>query len=268
MKFHFSRRNWPVYLAVFVGLVVALLSWNKLSAETRRAQETVAVVVPVRDVQAYSTLSQEDLMLARIPARAADAYTAKNASEVAGKVTTAPLYRGKPVDVRFLVEPSENAGNYQVVGVNVNAARAAGVKPGDLVDVYWLRPEQGWVPEQSSLLLAQDVRVLRVCDERGTPVGEEPKTVQGAVVSAVGPAREPRIVYLLVKPEDVSKIIAGSADKSSFIALARKSAPSGGENVAQYPQAETTGAGGQAAPQGESPGGGGAGSGGAVKTGG
>ncbi|MDN5375117.1 MAG: hypothetical protein PWQ39_157 [Thermacetogenium sp.] len=226
-----AGRRWPLYLAILAGVAVALFSWFTLNKQIQQTQTTVSVVVPKEDIDAFAIISPDKLVIKEVLSISADKYTAREIHEVAGMLTTAPLYAGKPVDVRYLEEPSEDTGNYHVVGVNIDAARAAGVKAGDVVDVYWLKPEQGaWAPTQASQLIATNVRVLRVCDERGQPIMEEAKTLQSAVGGVVAPNREPKIVYLVVKPEDVPLIIGGSAVKSTSIALARKPLQAGGVN--------------------------------------
>jgi len=229
LRFKLKRVS-PGLLAVVVGLAVAVFAWNALHRQVTEARQTVRVVVPKHDIGAYSVVNASDLGTKEVPPSAVDGFTVRKAGEAAGKVATAPLYAGKPIDRRVLAEPSGDVGGRQVVGVNVDAARCAGVRAGDVVDVYWLRPEQGaWAPSQSAVLVARDVRVLKVCDERGQEVEGSPSVLQGAVGAVAAARKEPKVVYLLVKPEDVPKVIGGAAEKSAFIALARKSAPSAAE---------------------------------------
>ncbi len=243
-----AGRRWPLYLAILAGVAVALFSWFTLNKQIQRTQTTVSVVVPKEDIDAFAIISPDELVIKEVLSISADKYTARKIHEVAGMLTTAPLYAGKPVDVRYLEEPSEDTGNYHVVGVNIDAARAAGVKAGDVVDVYWLKPEQGaWAPAQASQLIAANVRVLRVCDERGQPIMEEAKTLQSAVGGVVAPSREPKIVYLAVRPEDVPLIIGGSAAKSTSIALVRKPLQARGVNYGGVSKESETPAGTSAA---------------------
>lgn len=230
-----------------VGLVVAACAWSALQRWVMAMSETVTVVVPKRDLEAYSVIRASDLVFKDVPSTVVDGFVVRKADEAAGKIATAPLYAGKLIDRRVLAEPFQGIGRWQVVGVNVSAARCAGVRAGDIVDVYWLRPEQGaWAPSQASLLVARDARVLKVCDERGQEIGDSPPVVQQAV-GAVAPAgREPRVVYLLVRPEDVPCVIGGAAEKSAFIALARKLAPGNSTGTEVRSGAEAAEAGAEA----------------------
>lgn len=222
--FQNAKRNWPAYVAIIVGIIVAFFAWKALNGQVQKTQARISIVVPKEDIDAFSVVSPEKLVVKEVLGISTDKHTAQKLNEVAGMLTTAPLYAGKPIDMRCLVKPNEDIGKYEVVGVNIDAARAAGVKTGDIVDVYWLNSDQGtWTPAQASQLIASNVRVLRVCDEHGQPIDDNSKTIQGAVNYVVTPEREPKIVYLLVKPEDVPLIIGGSATKSASIALTRKS---------------------------------------------
>lgn len=267
----FNFSNWPVYLAIFAGLIVSCVAWNYQNEKNAKIMATVNVVVPKQDIEAYSLVTAEKLTIKKVRASNVDKFTARDINLTAGMVTTAPLYSGKVIDSRYLVKPSDEIGRMQVVGVKIDAARAAGVRTGDIVDVYWLTPEQGaWSYTQGSRLIAQNVRVLRVCDERGEPLPEQSGTIQSAVGGVVAPIKEPRIVFLLVNPGDVSKIIGGSAEKNASIALARKSSESnaiGGDEFAESLEArEGQTAGGAGASAGEPAGGGKTGAGASVQS--
>lgn len=239
----------PHVLAVAVGLTVAFFAWSHVNRQVTAAKQAVTVPVPARDVDAYTVIKKEDMAPVNIPSTAVDDYTVLKLDEAVNKVTLSPLYRGKPIDRRSLADPDSNAGNYQVVGINVDPARAAGVRPGDLVDVYWLPPERGgWTPDGGTSLVAKGVRVLKVCDEKGNPVEEPGGAIQQAVTGAVAPRRGVAIVYLAVRPEDVARVIGGAAPKSASIALARRSGEAknestrhaGGDVGANKPDKENT----------------------------
>ena len=283
MNLGFNRnsyaRQWPLIVVALLALASFFYFYNAFNGRIAAAQQTVAVIVPKQDIQAYSSITADNLTAENIPLASADNYTARSAGQVSNMVATAQLYAGKPIDLRLLAKPSDSTGNFEVVGVNVDAARSVGVKPGDIVDVYWLQAQQGaWVPGQGSIPVAGNVRVLRVCDEHGQPINEGQSSSAlssvGAAISPPASYKEPKIVYLLVRPEDVAKVIGGSGDKNASIAFARKSSEStinmtgqGGDNngsigvgqgmvqesVQQSAAAGTTGA--------PSPGGGAAGSG-------
>lgn len=209
------RRGLIAALISLVFLGVAGGSWWYLQAQAM-PQNTVSLPVPVRDIEPYTVIRSEDLSTRQFAD--ADEWAAKSPAEIVGKVAVSRLTRGWPIDQRDISDP---AGDCQVIGVNVDAARFGGVRPGDLVDVYWLTPDQGaWDPARSARLVAQNARVVRVADERGQPFDEGT-----GVIQTVGVSRGPAVVYLMVDPKDVNRVIGGAAPKNASVALARKAKP-------------------------------------------
>lgn len=218
------RRVWMAALVSLVFLTVAGGSWWYLQAQAM-PQNAVSLPVPARDIEPYTVIRSEDLTTKQF----ADAHewAAQNAGEIVGKVAVSRLTRGWPIDQRDISDP---AGDHQVVGVNVDAARYGGVRPGDLVDVYWLTPDEGaWNPVRAARLVAQNARVVRVADEKGQPCDEQPGI-------ALTGTRGPAVVYLMVDPGEVERVIGGAALKNASIALAKKSKPT--EAEVEEPDAE------------------------------
>ena len=70
--------------------------------------------------------------------------------------------------------------------------------------------------------IASNSRVLKITDEKGASVKNT--SIAASVASEAGAVKTPRIVYLLVKPAEVSFVIQGSVDQEkSYLALAKKS---------------------------------------------
>lgn len=214
----YLREKWSIVLIIIVGLIVALFSWHMVQEQINNAEKTATIIVPNKDIEAYSVITSENLSTVQLPLRAVDKYMARDKSQIVNKVTTIPLLTKKPVDTRMLTDRKSNLGNKQVVGVYVDAARCAGVQEGDLVDVYWL---QGTEIAQPSSPIARNVRVLRVSDERGIPVKSSSVVAQN-IGADTALARAPKIVYLVLSPEEVPYVINGSAENSK-IALSKKS---------------------------------------------
>ena len=68
--------------------------------------------------------------------------------------------------MRTVVVAKEDLKDKQVVGVYIDAARCAGVTDGDIADVYRVPT----VPGNPSPRIAVNSRVLKITDEKGTPV--------------------------------------------------------------------------------------------------
>lgn len=231
-----TDKNWPRLAAALVGLAVAAVSFFYLRAWAGSETGSVRLPVPARDLAAYEVIGPDDLAWAAFPAADGLDDAVRSPAEAVGKVPTAPLARGWPISRRVLRD-REAAGAVQVVAVNVDFARTAGARPGDVVDVYWLRPEQAnWTPGVASVLLARDAVVLGVYDRNGRPA------------SAASQAGGAAVVTLAVRPQEVQAVVAGAAPEAKNIALVRKFAP-GGEVAASAPaqQAQGAAAGGAAA---------------------
>ncbi|NPV89596.1 MAG: hypothetical protein HPY50_02315 [Firmicutes bacterium] len=230
MKFR-KGRDWKKIainsLAVIIALIVGVYGWLSINKRVAEASKTVSIPVLARNIDPYSKINREDLTTINVSASIVDANTAANAEELVNKVTIAPIYKDKPIDKRLLVTQDSSAGNYYVVGVNVDPTRSAGVQPGDLVNVYWIQQSNTQNGQQlNNVLMAAGVRVLKVCDDKGQPIDTKPSAgntgVQGAMSSVVATtAKPPSIVYLAVKPEEASRVVGGASPKNVNLALVK-----------------------------------------------
>lgn len=223
MKFLRSKVSSPRFLiealAIVIGIALAIYAYTSLNNKVAETNKTVQVPVLNKDVDAYAKITQNDVVMVEFPSLSLDNYVARTPEEIANKITIAPLYKDHPVDKRNLVEPGTDSGDYYVIGINVDPTRSAGVRPGDLVDVYRIPTTHG--QDVINQLIASKVRVLKVCDEKGNPI-DNPTTIQSAVAGAVVPKKGASIVYLAVRQSDVSKVIGGAAPKNAAIALAKR----------------------------------------------
>jgi len=230
-----KRKLLPLAI-VLTGIVLALWAWQGINKKVVDLQRTVKVPVAARNIDTYSKIAKEDLQETDVPRTTLDSYTAIKTEEIIGKIALAPLYQGKPIDRRSLTLPESGAGNFYVVGINVDPARTAGVSPGDMVDVYKL-PQQAATNKKDALvpvLLADNVRVLKICDDKGVAINEikDEKTESQGIGTAqqvvtkaatsAAPRRSAAIVYLAVRPEHVQAVIEGSQPKSTLLALAKR----------------------------------------------
>lgn len=211
------QKKWPLIVGLIVGVIVMGASYYMVQKQVEVATTTVSIVVPKTTIESHSIISSDNLTTLAVPPSVVDDDTATQPNQLNGKITTTPLYPGKPIDLRVIAEKPEDVGNKQVVGVYIDAARCAGVTEGDIVDVYRLaQSSQG----EAAPIIAANCKVLRITDEKGVPVRGASAIFQG-VSSEVGMAKNPRIVYLLINPAEVPYVIQGSVDKPQ-IALSKK----------------------------------------------
>lgn len=212
------KKRIPLIIALVIGIAIMGVSYTKINEQVETATTTVKVLVPKANIEAYSVIARDNLTVAEIPPGIADEYTATGTEQVADRVTTAPLYAGKPIDLRTIIAKTEDHQDKQVVGVYIDAARCAGVNEGDIVDVYRISPQsQG----EAAPKIADNCRVLRVTDAKGTPVRGASALLQNASES-INISKDPRIVYLLIKPQEVPYVIQGSSE-TSYLSLSKKS---------------------------------------------
>ncbi len=197
-------------LALIVGIGVAIFSYTTINQRVELATKTVQVVVLKTDVDAYSAISAKNIETKAVPPYLVDDYTAIKPEQVSDRVTSAPIYAGKPIDMRNIVDPKEDMQDKQVVGIYVDAARFAGVTEGDIVDVYRVSVAAG----NPSPCIASNSRVLKITDEKGVALKNLEGQKQG----------QPHIVYLLVKPSEVPQVVQGSVvQEKTYLALSKKS---------------------------------------------
>jgi pilus assembly protein CpaB len=201
---------------IVLGLAAAVGGWLYLQSYLETHKDMVSLPVAARDIAPYTTITGDDITYKEFIAGSEQADAITDPREAIGKITTAALQKGWQINKKVLAS-KDIYGNQRQIGVNVDAARAAGVKPGDLVDVYWLLPETGVWTGKTAALVAENVRVIAVCDQKGARLDRDNNKQMVTPTS-----NEPRVVYLLVKPEDVDKVIGGSGPKNASIALAVK----------------------------------------------
>lgn len=212
-----QKKKWPLIVALVVGVIVMGVSYHMVQKQVEVATTTVDILVPKTTIESHSVIDSDNLTTIGVPPSVVDDNTATKISQLNGKITTTPLYPGKPIDLRIIAEKTEDIGNKQVVGVYIDAARCAGVTEGDVVDVYRLTQSlQG----EAAPIIAANCKVLRITDEKGVPVRGASAIFQG-VSAEVGMSKNPRIVYLLISPSEVPYVIQGSVDKPQ-LALSKK----------------------------------------------
>lgn len=212
------KRRIPLVITLFIGIAIMAFSYSAVNKQVKTATTTINVVVPLDNIEAYSTINSKNLTIKAVPPSIVDKNTVRRLSQIANKICTSPLYSGKPIDIRTIAQKPDDIGNKQVIGVYIDAARCAGVTEGDIVDVYRVgEAAQG----EAAQKIAVNSRVMRITDEKGVAVKS---TILSEVGGGVGVTVNPRIVYLMVNPLEVPYVIQGTVDKSkSLIALSKKS---------------------------------------------
>ncbi|MHB1126964.1 MAG: Flp pilus assembly protein CpaB [Bacillota bacterium] len=214
------KRQWPLLVAIVLGLAVAGVSAYFLLNFAADYQEFTQIVVPKKEIPAFSQLTQDNLGIKKVPIGSVGSNVVVEPSQVLGKITTVPLYTGEQIRLERLIKEELADTSRQNVSVNINLTRSIGgiVSPGDVVDVYWIVDEG-----TPGAVLATDSRVLALLDGQGNNLSMGSNSLLDQVnPTQLEQAGLPAIVILAVKPDEVPQVIRGSADQSGGIVLVKK----------------------------------------------
>ncbi|GGG81380.1 SAF domain-containing protein [Paenibacillus radicis (ex Gao et al. 2016)] len=119
-----------------VSVVYGLFHMQRLQLEK---QETVAVVVPKRFIEAGKRLEMEDLIYRRMPRDTLDKDMLLDASAVAGMETVVPLGTNEPILAwkinRYRLLPAGSESTFQIPREYVRSI-SNGIRAGDKVTLY------------------------------------------------------------------------------------------------------------------------------------
>lgn len=207
-------------IALLIGGITTTFAYSKIKAHQKQELELVPIIATASNIEAYSILSEENIRVEYISAKFVDEFTVTEKDQLLNKITTVPLYEGRAIDMRLITDKPDDIGNKQVVGVNIDAVRFAGVSDGDMIDIYWLGTNENPLPAQK---IAHNAKVLRVSDEKGVPINESKNIARSAAASAgLAKMENPRIVYLLLDPQEVPYVVQGSASGNNKISFSKK----------------------------------------------
>lgn len=213
-----NKKHWVIIIAVVLAAAAAVASWIGLHKQINQATKREMVVTVVADMPPMTMLTAENVKLIDVPLSSVNEHTVKAPADIIGQITTVPLFSGGMIDKRVIAQPSI-LGNCQLVGIYTDPARYAGVQENDVVDVYWVQQDK---QPLAAVIIAKDAKVYKIADEAGSTIKSN-NVVTQAVNSAT---KAPKIVYLLVKPEEAPYVINGAIDNKTM-ALVKKSLQGG-----------------------------------------
>jgi hypothetical protein len=222
-KFNRPGVNWPIIVAIIIGLSVAAFAATRLLNYTNTHIAMENVLVMSHDVGPYTILQASDVVTQQEVKGSKQPNTINSPSDAVGKMTASALYQGDQVETKRLIDPAQ-VQNKQLVVVNIDLARcgAGYLRPGDIADAWWISgdaqtPGVGWVQ------VATNAIVVDIKDSTGKSLFGGGSTVQQTLMSggssAAGP---PAVAVLAVNISDVSRVIGGAVPKSASIVLTKK----------------------------------------------
>lgn len=215
------RRAWPLLLSIVCGLGIAVFGAYQYQEYVQTHRETVKVIVASHNIMPYSVITPADLTEKQVVQGMEVPDAVVSADEAVGKIALTLLYGGEQIR-RDKLGTKELHQDRQIVGVNINVARAAGgwLRPGDLVDVWWVpsgsqmeAPGAGW------FLAAESAIVLDIRDSSGKSLFDHQ---QNSVIPNASQSAGPAVAVLAVKEDQVQRVVGGAAPNSQNVVLTLK----------------------------------------------
>lgn len=216
-----------VTVAIAVGLgSVAMLLMRQYVGQKERALEKLRreimknytnplqVLVAVKDLPEQTAIEPAHLRLVEVPEKFIQPYATRNASDLLGKVTLAPVAEGEQVMLNKVREAEEFEAATTLSGVTPEGKRAVTigldlitgvgkfVLPGDMVDILWTfklpaDPATGRKEEELvTMTLFQNVKVLAI-----------DRHLEGAADKEKGDATSEFTGTLALTPEEASLLL-------------------------------------------------------------
>jgi pilus assembly protein CpaB len=214
----------PLLVALVLGLLAAVLTWNYVQRAGQGAKHgaLVPVVVAAQDIPVRTEVTAQMLAIKEVPVEARHEKAFTSLEQVNGKVTSLPISAGEQVlNTKFFARKEDSGLAFQVppghraISVSVSEVVTSGglIVPGDYVDVIALFAGDTAGRDTAATVL-QNIQVLAIA-----------QSLQGAAPEAQGspsllPANKPdttrqeavarpnaRTATLDVTPEDAEKLI-------------------------------------------------------------
>jgi len=223
------KKIWPTLLAVVIASVAVWYAYGEMAKHVKTAQvETVRILVPAATISPYTVIEKSDLTWRAVAKGSEMPETAKEISQVAGKMALTPLYKDEAINLQRLIDP-EKVGGRQVISVQTDLGRSVGgkIEPGDLVDAWWVTSME----ERRWDLAARDIIVVDILDSNGSRIKEGESKANAmslsgeSITSSPSKRGTPSIAVLSVKDADIRNIIGAAQASSQNLVLVKKFTP-------------------------------------------
>lgn len=201
-------------LAIFTSaLIYVFLSSTK---PTEQNVQYVNAIVAARDIAARTVITDQDLKEVKVEENQLNKNALLNKADIINKTTRDTIYEGEQILKERLADGSSEL-SFQIpmgkraITINVNEASSVGyfVNPGDCVDVIATLQrdtEGGKEYPRTTKTLLQNVLVLGVGQDKGTPQTALDNASKQQLKNSTASANTTKTVTLAVAPEDAEKI--------------------------------------------------------------
>ena len=209
MKTDKLRGKWPLYLAIIISLAVAYYAFNNLYPLVYEKEAYVQSLVTSKEIKPFVKITNEDLGVKKVLKSDLPTDAIQDPDQIIGKITNTIIKSGSPVYANQLDDAKEQ-GNKYFISVPVDLSRAVGgkIKPGDIVDVYWVDSAENMMWRK----ISSDVVIADILDSSGNAAN--------TVINATGIETRsaiPTIMVLAVEKEQVNSLIGGSASGDKLV---------------------------------------------------
>jgi Flp pilus assembly protein CpaB len=188
----------PYILLLLLGLAISGFFYFQLESKLHTQKPTtVKIVVPAKDIPAHKEITTADIKLKEVPQEMGTEDIAKTPESVLGFYADTTLYAELPIKLNRIIK-DKNILNRDIVAINIDYVRSAAAKPGDIVDVYFIKAEAANWTAVSSEKVASDVIVISIEDADGNKL-EKGKSKTAVAVLAVSPSFTEKVVPGAVK---------------------------------------------------------------------
>lgn len=201
------RRYLPYIILIILGLGISLTSFVYLNASPKEeVSEYTKVVVAARDIPAYKKIEAGDLTFKEILSSEANKDIVTDPQAIIGMYSESTLFADWPINARKITE-NQNLANKHIIVINVDYARSAAAKPGDIVDVYYVKaPMADWTSSAAEKV-ASDVIVVSIEDENGNDSTINNKGLTAHAILAVDTANTHKLIPGAIK-DNASYVLA------------------------------------------------------------
>ncbi|MBM7854942.1 Flp pilus assembly protein CpaB [Desulfohalotomaculum tongense] len=235
-KTSFLNKRLAGFMVIVFSLTLAGLGTYKLRDYLIDNRPTEQVLVAGRDIMPYSVITSEDIKYIEIPLGSSLSGTAKNPKEVIGKRANTVLYKNEQILLKKLSDSSliveEDEG---LVGIPVDAIRAVGfkIRPGDVVDIYWINDRQSSdLPTRKSTdasdeveraqLVAEQAVIIDVLDKRNVSIYKQAllnapeEAMEEAIREKKSTLSMTAVAVIKIKNKDVENVITAIGNGTSY----------------------------------------------------
>ncbi|MGC4033823.1 MAG: Flp pilus assembly protein CpaB [Tepidisphaeraceae bacterium] len=233
--------KWKAYIPLAVAIVLGLFAARIATSLVNSAPAvvvpqiaTTSVAVLARDIEPGVTLSETDLIPAKLASETIPAGALTTSQQLVGKVTKIALVRGQTVTPNLLAEDGAGYGvgatlpeGMRAVTIDINDTTgvAGFVLPKSRVDLIATLQVDG---KSIAKTILEGVQVLAV----GQRINPVQASADGVPQQNQGQAAPPsRTVTLLVKPKDVEKVELAAS--MSRIRLVLRNGRDAGQNESE-----------------------------------